>query len=687
MGNTISRITLRAKEFSVLIKLTLSYIVLIILLVSSIGLTSYYLSSSNYNSEATKLNHQLLEQYSSIIQEKIINATEETRKKMVLDINLSTDIDILFEPQINLGDTYKLYRELNDIVNSSNNLYQGIHIYSKNNNIVLSSVLGIKYLDTVNPFSWANLIWVTEIPDMNSTELWRPTQKLSYETSTSTDVVSYITTHPSNLTFQNAKGYIKFDINESYLKNILANIDISGVGELFLIDNYGNLVSHSNDIDVPSTIYDIGYPDLDYFNDASSNNSIILLDNIETLVSFEPIGENWKLVRSIPVKDFNSVSRQLALSISVICIIVMIAAMILSQLFASKIYSPLKIITSKIKDLFSPAQENKKILNEYMIIDSALDSYNTQLLDLSKKWEDNVVNLKQNLLRNIVGNTISSKEDFNKRMRLIGQKNIDGYNNIILIHINDAEATEILAHNRDGIIDNIINFTESLNDSNTLFIASQMTTDTIISLVIARNPRVENKFKEILTYSSNTLLIDLDISIGKWHTNTCECNSSYAEAYDAYLYRFFMPQKNYFDFNEFDYSQDIDMKPLEKIYVNFSQALISDDNPTAQIQINSFVEFISSAELPLKERYKCVQSMTNLLYNYSKQYYVGKSDIDLTFHNLQDSFKDIYEYQAWLEQATYHVLELKRIRMIEKKMTLFIISKDISVKISQTIFH
>ena len=129
------------------------------------------------------------------------------------------------------------------------------------------------------------------------------------------------------------------------------------------------------------------------------------------------------------------------------------------------------------------------------------------------------------------------------------------------------------------------------------------------------------------------------------------------------------------------------MKPLEKIYAQFSQSLLSDDNPTAQIQINSFVEFISSAELPLKERYKCVQSMTYLLSNYSKEYYVGKSDIDLTFNNLQDSFSDIYEYQAWLEQATYHVLELKRIKVTVKKMILSIISKDISVKISQTIFR
>ncbi|MCK5129441.1 MAG: AraC family transcriptional regulator [Clostridiales bacterium] len=660
MAISISKLSMKAKGISVLLKLTLSYVILAIILTATIGFTSYYLSSSNYNKEVVKLNQQLLEQYSTTIQETIINTTDETRKKMILAVNLKTDLNILFQRKLDLGRIPTLIEELVNIVGASNDLYQGIHIYAKDNNLVLSSILGLKYLDRVNSNSWSNLIWVTQIPDMTASEVWMPKVSVSYMSIASTNVISFITTYPSNVSFEKAKGYIRFDINENYLTNILTNIDIGGKGDLFLIDNSGSIAAHSDGTSTPSTIFNKGYTSLDFFQADASNDTTMTLNNIETTVSYVSIGDHWKLVRSVPVDDFYSVSRQIAMSTIVVSIIAMILSMLIGQLFASKIYSPLKLLTSKIRYLFSPNTDNKNRINEYAIIDDALNNYNIKLSDLNKKWEDNIINLKQNLLRNIIGNTINSENDFNKRMKLVGQKNIGDKYNILLITINDTDATELLIQDRDIINNSLIDFIENRNSFEMVFVASQLTPQSIVSLIISNNTEFDDQLRAIIAFASNTLSVDVDISIGQWHESALECNTSYKQAAAAYQYRFFMPRQNMFDYTDFVYNEKADLSPLEKIYVKYSQSLISDNNDAAQVHIHSFIEYLTTADYQLNQRYECLQSMTMLLSNYSKEYYVGESDIDLTFHYMQERFSDIYDYETWLTQATYHVLELKK---------------------------
>ena len=661
MGDKISKLANRAKETSVLIKLTLSYVVLILLLASAIGFTSYYLSSSNYNNEVIKLNRQLLEQYSSTIKEAVIKKTDETRKKLISDVNIRIDIDILFESELNLGKTKTLHDKLSTLSSTSDSLYRGIHIYSKENNIILSSVMGLKYLDEINPVSAPNLDWINKIPDMKSTELWMPASQVSYTaTGITANVISFITTYPSSFSFEDAWGYIKIDINQNYLMSVLENIDIGGKGKLFLIDNSGNVLSHSDNVKIPSTLLDLGYPSMDVFRDSSLNNTRLVINEIDTIVSYVSITDTWKLVRSVPVDDFYSVSKKIAMYTIVICLLVVIGAMIIGRIFASNIYSPLKLIAGKVKYLIA-FPESKKNINEYSIIDDALSSYNSQLLDLNKKWEENMVTLKQNLLRSIMGNTINSAEDFDKRLELIGQRDIGGSYNIMLVNLVGNDANELLSKDRDRIIGSIVEYMEGINNPETIFIPGQITSESIASLIMTKNTAIENVLREIIAYASNILGVDIDISFGIWHESILESYDSYLQAVGAYRYKFYMPRRNIFDFSALKFEEKPENQSIaNKMFTKFANDLVSDNDTAALAQIQIFIEFIASCDFPIQQRFECLQNMTMVLSNYSKEYYIGESDIDLSFHYMQYRFADIYEYETWLTQATYHILELKK---------------------------
>lgn len=664
MVKKLSELSSRANSNSVLVRLAFSYIILILLLALTIGASSYYLSTRNYNEEVIKLNNQLLSQYSRNIQESIVISSEETRQKMMLDINLRTDIDILYENRMDLSKINALFKDLKRLVSSSNSKYDSIHIYSKNNQVILSSTLGLEYLpeDLQSDNASPNVRWVNHVPKSDTkTSLWMPTDKVNYSTVDSVNVVSYITTYPSSKSFSEAKGYIRIDISEDYISSLLKNIDIGGKGQLFLIDTEGNISSHSDDLPMPSTIQDIGFESMDIILESPTFESNIMVNGVETIVSYTNVNDYWMLVRAVPVSEFYSVSKEIALSTAMICLIAVIASGFIASLFTSNIYAPLKRIAGKLTGFSGKTKSS----NEYDVINTAIDDYDSQLNAMSKRWEDNVGSLKQNLLGSIINNRLNSEEAFRHRLTLIGHVlPSDCQYNIIYLKIENAEQVDITPESPSPTA-RLIDYIGSLNSESTQLIASAITSRSIVIFVIFKAECIEESLSSylnsIITYSTNMQHMDVSLSYGLWKSNIVESHMAYSEALDAAEYHFFQPDRNIFDYSICNRQSDTDTKTnLDKLYQQYSSSLKSDDLPKATETIESFINHITVSSHTIEVRYDSMRHMVSLLRDYTKDYYMGTSDIDLNFSNLRKSLSDIYDYSDWLKQATGHILELKK---------------------------
>src|SRR5690554_7866193 len=106
----------RMLKFSVLNKLMLSYVVLISILASVIGITSFSLSASNYNRQVSNQNQKLLENYATYIDNTIVESVRDIHKGLCLNLNTSIDIEILFRRNSDMGRLRTLYIELSSIV-------------------------------------------------------------------------------------------------------------------------------------------------------------------------------------------------------------------------------------------------------------------------------------------------------------------------------------------------------------------------------------------------------------------------------------------------------------------------------------------------------------------------------------------------------------------------------------------
>jgi len=667
MGKKLNQLYSKGIHVSVLLKLTISYLILILLLAITIGFSSYHLSTTHYNKEVIKLNNQLLQQYSRSIQESILTSVEETRQKIVLNINVHTDIGILYEDHLDVSKISTLYKDLKLLVGSSKGKYDAIHAYSKKNNLILSSTLGLEYLeDSLNSEKTpTSTQWIKEISNINTaSSIWIPTTKIAYSTVDSVNVMSYITSYPSHKSFKKAKGFIKIDLNEDYLSSLLKNIDIGGKGQLFLIDSVGHISSHSDSIDLPASIQDIGYTSLDVILESPSFETSVVVNNVETIISYVKINNSWMLVRAVPVDEFYAVSKNIALLTTLICLVIIFAAALIAKLFVSNIYAPLSSITLQLKkhNLFGKDSTVSQFSNEYEVIHSAIKNYDSQLSILNKQWADNIVNLKQNILRSIMDHTLTKEETFIKRVQLIGHsvRPNDQYN-VMYIKVENTDFSEMIVQDIEPVIYSIISFIENLSDKSSTYIASQAKSNTITTLIMSLDCNVDTSLNKIVSFTTNVLSADISLSIGKWREHSIDAHYSYQEALIAYGYHFFLPLKNIFNYVIYEpFKDEHQEKELDKLFGQFSNFLKSGDSEKIQTVITVFIEHITTCNLPLENRYDHMYHIIALLRNFTEAYFVGQSDVDLNFSKLKETLQDIYEYEEWLTQATHHILELKK---------------------------
>lgn len=649
----LPKISLR---ISVLGKLIISYVILIVVLASVIGFTSFSISASNYKNQVIAHNRKLLENYATFIDSTVINKIKELHNNICLNIGISVNIDTYFKGLIDMGKLRTLSLELSTLAASSDMVIEAVHTYVKEKEYFLSSKMGLKINNDINKYYWPNLLWVVEVDENTSNSVWLPTRRVNYSQEQGVNIISYVSTYPANASsFSEARGYIAIDIREDYIKNVLSETSRKGAGQLFLMDSSNSIIACNG----PFGVSIMNEPLLSYKNIINGQDSIFTLGGEKYIVNYHPLNNGWIIVRAVPVDEFYSVSRDIAVKILMISVGAVIVSFAIARVFASKLYYPLKMIILRIRNLISiSSMEDGKVKNdEYTLIDNALTEFNTRMLHLSRNWEDNIPNLKQNLLHNIISDTFESKQAFIKYIRQIGIPFINEKYNIFLLHL----INQALGSTEDSeLVKRLILYIEGMSNESTVFVASRISSSVIAVLVMSQDESIDG-IENIISYAGDTLMVDVSASIGTWQQSPQDCHVSYREAVEAYKYRYFMPDENIFDFADISCKNpdQNSVNEFEIIYARYHKCLVNGDTKEAHNTIYEFVKKIVTSEFSYDYREKCLEEMANVLIAYSKETLIDSKNLILEKRYPRDMLTNIHEYESWIVQATTHVLELK----------------------------
>ena len=649
------------RNISVFRKLTLFFTAVVVATAALISIPLFQVFSYQYNKRVTEMNRRMLEQYASVVTESVITPIRKAYLDLCLNINHKTDINLLFAPEYNSSKIYSLQREITTFINSSGSLIEAIHIYTGVHDFVVSSVLGLKYNHQTNRQVWPEISLFSGSAQLEGFSRWTGAREIRYTTTHSAVVVTFIGSYPSSLALPDAKGCICIDVKVGEIQAVLGKVDQKRSGELLIFGSDGNLIAYSGrppDDGQAVTAQDLGYAPSDLYERINGQDRVINVGGVRALVSCRALDNGWMLANVIPIDEFYSATRTLAIWTYGITAVAGALCILLASRFVRGVASPMKTIIKRARRFMSQAEGAAAGDNEFALIDSALTELYARIDDLSQTWADSLPAIKQNLLRSLISQTCPSVQVFARQIHNFSRRPAEGRFCFLIANLLDCEDASV---NLEIINGALVRYIEDLSDSATLFVAGELSAQCIGALVIAGGGSQERLQESLLTgivaYARRSLGVDVTLYAGSWQDNPLDSHRSYKDAQEAGRQCFFRPWQSVFiaesvpdsaDDAQSNQANEDARAELERCVAQFQRALPYGEGDAISAIIQNFSQSVRIAPLCCDDKHDYLARMAATLGEYARQ--AGFSDV-VAVRYPAESVTDIDEYEAWLNKT------------------------------------
>jgi len=659
------------------IKLLISYLTITFIITFVLGFTLFSFFSEKYNEQVIKMNNILLSQQRDTIQSTIFKKVEK------LYVSISTygtnpylaDFNYFNNNSIE-GKSTTLYEDveyLKSVLLGNAGIVDNIHIYIPYNKIIISTTWGIQFLKEDQLKSNEPVDWYMETKKPSVTGKWLDTRpmKNSFNTQNTSNGTSYIRSFPLFNTNVQSPSTIVFDINESYISDIMREFNSSPSTDSFIINNNGKIIF--------STDKEKLYTDLnseDYIkrifnqNATNSSNFVTNINKKDYMISYQQLKQTgWTIIVCTPLNDYFKQSSIIRKSIILFCILSALIGLILTLLFSKSIYNPLKSLIYYIRVQLSENNVNSSEVpveknNEYALIKNAFSNLNYKVTKLEKTIIENQPIIKQNIMISLINNAIPSQEDLNEQIKLSGILfSHPNYNCIISdIGKNILHAMEMKDRYYSFYI--TINEIEKMSEEH-ITIYPVILSRTRIAIIINSKEPDDSQLSDItnhmLTFMEANFNMSAVFSAGNWVQDPLLLYNVYEEAVKAMKYHFFQPDRKLIFYNEIVHCETGSGKIPFNISEYFIQALNMQDIEAIGSCLDKVEASMSENQCPADYRKTKLLDLIDTFYKYCTN---QKLDTKLCMANINTCFEDIS-----------NINEFRKI-IIENAKNLFILLDD-----------
>lgn len=165
--------------------------------------------------------------------------------KTTLNLVQEADVIQFIEGSLTMdGQRYEIFNNLSNtlrFIHDANNLIYSIYIYSAPNNMIASH----STMESRSQFF--DQEWVDTFNKINEISVWAGPRKVSFNANTrqsnDKNMITLIRAYPLTATGLSKKGAVAVNLNEEKLNELIRDTD-SGLGQVFLMDRSGRVVSH-----------------------------------------------------------------------------------------------------------------------------------------------------------------------------------------------------------------------------------------------------------------------------------------------------------------------------------------------------------------------------------------------------------------------------------------------------------
>jgi AraC-type DNA-binding domain-containing proteins len=413
MKKLIFRIKKVIRKNTMLVKMLVSYLIIVLILLSAFATVLYRSFSNSSMKEINKTSLNMLEQ-SYNTADILLGSThnyfyyEYIKNSVIFNALNSKDFSDI--------DYFEIGKELNDIL-IPNALVYSIYLYNPNANTVFSN---LNTQSSVDEFFDKDIVDIIKNQKFNSDEVFIP-RRAQYEINGNKydiDLITIIFTDANKISGK--ESAMVLNINQQTLQKMINKGAASDFSNSFIINNKGIVISHGDrnkltqDISSESYIKKI----LDDKKDKGS-----FTDTIEgrkyqiSYIKSSRLG--WFFINRSEYSQLFESMTTFQKFIFIITSIFMFIGILIAGYSTSKIYNPLRNIIKEISASDLAAQESKE-LNEYEYLKGSFNKLSVDVSQLKYHIRRNSDVKRKELLRHLLQDGAANLEKHRADMEQVG---------------------------------------------------------------------------------------------------------------------------------------------------------------------------------------------------------------------------------------------------------------------------
>lgn len=602
---------LNLKQKSTFFKLFVSYLLMVILMISLIFGMVFSFSRYNLEQEVLSLNNTVLTQYARIVDALIIHKAEKT----VTDFTVSTGFIPLLARMAYAGEeavipNYVMHQRLREILQPYHNLLKAIHIFNPSTDVVVSSNYGVQSLETLTPHVKRNLDWIG--PGDYGSGVWKSVREQKFSVTGETKrVMTYI--KEVQLIRSDVQPPLVFgvDIYEDDVIEILSKHTAS-FGETFLLSDLEGRIQFQVGTYLPME-------ELNEFIIHGMEEGTVQSGSIKGdryVSSRARLSNGWFIHRLVPLRFFYRVSNQLILNASLLSVFLILGGVVIAYYLSKYFYTPIATLESRITGLIRAQKESPEDnQDEFAHINRALNDIDSTLAAYYQEQERKIPRLKGEFIRNALYGNYKDEETFRHHLTLVCGNGAASDCAVFLISFPPAGDSHFNLNRTIQSKIQAIGLIEDLSDENRLYLGAEIDRTTLAFLCFSP-PAYDSEEEEYLALYgrlTETIGDPLIFSYGDSHKSYDAIDLSFREARQALKHSFFYPDRFMFSHRLIRRDMDYDSAYLEKQNGRLKKAFLSGQYDDARDVMAGTVDFLIGEPYSFIAKELCLHTMTQVI--------------------------------------------------------------------------
>ncbi|WP_239551345.1 cache domain-containing sensor histidine kinase [Paenibacillus elgii] len=322
-------------------KITRSFMTVLSLLLILLSVFTYRVSSAILIDKAIENTEQNLRLVSEKL-EIILDNSENYSKIAITNNSVQRYLSAppTSDPLENYNRSVEVSNALADIVDSKT-FVDGMLIYDRNGHLYDSG--GLKNVRNVNDE------YVRAFSGSTYGPVWKDTAKSNYEKEGGAHPVVSLLQKFNTAKDGSPLGVIQLSIDERYIADQYAHINIGHSGEIFIVNKQGTIASHSDKSRLYASIGQEPYYSWVIGHEGGRTFSLNGEDNLVVARTYPRL--NWIIVGIVPIKEITRDNQILMEKTFYLSLIFVVSAIILTILIARSITRPLNQIKKTVKSV------------------------------------------------------------------------------------------------------------------------------------------------------------------------------------------------------------------------------------------------------------------------------------------------------------------------------------------------